>query len=58
MAEDDRIVAVGHLTKRDLASLGDRFNRVYPVHEDTDFTNLLKAIDAAEARHQARAPGI
>ena len=54
MAEDDRIVAVSLLTKRDLASLGERFNRAYPVHEDADFTELLSAIDAADLRWGAK----
>ena len=51
--DDDRIVAIGLLTQRDLAILGSRFDRVFPVNaDDQDFSNLLEAIDAADRRHR------
>ena len=52
-SDDDRIVAIGLLTQRDLAILGSRFDRVFPVDaDDQDFSNLLEAIDAADRRHR------
>lgn len=52
--EKDRIVAVGLLTEKDLAVLGTGFRRAYRVSDDADFTDLLKAIDVAEARRRTR----
>ena len=48
MAENDRIVAVGLLTERDLAVLGEGFRRAYPLNDGHDFDELLHAIDEAE----------
>ena len=48
MAENDRIVAVGLLTERDLAILGQGFRRAYPLNQGHDFDELLHAIDEAE----------
>ena len=45
----DRIVAVGLLTTRDLERLGSGFRRCFPVSDDEQFEDLLRAIDAAEA---------
>ena len=45
----DRIVAVGLLTRRDVALLGPTFNRLWPVEEAPAFASLLKAIDEADA---------
>ena len=47
---DDRIVAVGLLTPRDLDRLGSGFKRCFPVSDDEKFEDLLRAIDEAEAR--------
>ena len=44
----DRIVAVGLLTRRDLDVLGPTFDRIWPVEEAPSFTELLKAIDKAD----------
>jgi hypothetical protein len=44
----ERIVAVGLLTRRDLEVLGPTFDRVWPVEEAPDFTELLRAIDEAD----------
>ena len=53
--DDDRIVAVGLLTQRDLAMLGTRFDRAFPVDADNgDFSHLLQAIDAADRLHRNR----
>ena len=50
--EDQRIVAVGLLTARDLEVLGQGFTRVFPVDEKPCFTQLLRAIDEAERELQ------
>ncbi|MEO7751235.1 MAG: hypothetical protein ABIS09_07935 [Sphingomicrobium sp.] len=44
----ERIVAVGLLTQRDLGRLGESFNRVWPVEEAPNFGELLRAIDEAD----------
>ena len=49
----DRIVAVGLLTKRDLNLLGPTFDRVWPVEEAPSFNELLRAIDDADRKLQA-----
>ena len=47
---DDRIVAVGLLTRRDLSLLGPTFDRAWPVDEAPCFSGLLQAIDDADRR--------
>jgi hypothetical protein len=49
---DERIVAIGLLTKVDVQRLGDTFTRLWPVDQTTDFSELLQAIDDAEERHR------
>jgi len=44
----DRIVAVGLLTRRDLSVLGPAFSRAWPVEEAPSFNELLRAIDEAD----------
>jgi hypothetical protein len=46
----DRIVAVGLLTKRDLTLLGPTFDRAWPVEQAPAFSELLRAIDEADLR--------
>ena len=46
--DDDKIVAVGLLTKRDVSVLGPTFNRLWPVEETPCFSQLLLAIDDAD----------
>lgn len=46
----ERIVAVGLLTKRDLGLLGPTFDRVWPVEEAPSFKELLRAIDDADSK--------
>jgi hypothetical protein len=46
----DRIVAVGLLTRRDLDLLGPTFDRLWPVEETPEFSELLKAIDEADRK--------
>jgi hypothetical protein len=45
----ERIVAVGLLTSRDLERLGSGFSRCFPVSDDGKFDELLRAIDVADA---------
>ena len=44
----DRIVAVGLLTQRDLSVLGPAFTRAWPVEDAPIFSELLRAIDEAD----------
>lgn len=44
----ERIVAVGLLTQRELTLLGPTFDRVWPVEEAPNFSELLRAIDEAD----------
>ena len=48
----DRIVAVGLLTRRDMVLLGPTFDRAWPVEEAPSFNELLRAIDQADERLQ------
>jgi hypothetical protein len=45
---DQRIVAVGLLTQREVELLGHGFSRLWPVDETPCFTDLIKAIDEAD----------
>jgi hypothetical protein len=45
---DDRIVAVGLLTRRDLDVLGTGFLRHFPLAEDDAFADLLAKLDGVE----------
>ena len=50
MVDQERIVAVGLLTRRDLTILGPTFKRVWPVEEAPSFNELLRAIDEADGQ--------
>jgi hypothetical protein len=50
LVPQERIVAVGLLTRRELNVLGPTFDRVWPVEEAPSFSELLRAIDEAD-RH-------
>ncbi len=49
---NERIVAVGLLTQRDLTLLGPTFDRAWPVEEAPAFDELLRAIDQADGEYQ------
>lgn len=51
---NDRFVAVGLLTQRDLDLLGSAFRRAFPLDENTDFTALLKLIDDVDVGRRDR----
>jgi hypothetical protein len=44
----ERIVAVGLLTQREVELLGHGFSRLWPVDETPCFQDLLQAIDEAD----------
>jgi len=46
----DRIVAVGLLSRNDVALLGPAFDRLWPVEDAPHFGALLAAIDEADRR--------
>lgn len=49
MAERDRIVAVGLLSEKELALVGQTLRRVYRIDDGgDDFADLLQKIDAAD----------
>jgi hypothetical protein len=52
---NERFVAVGLLTQRDLDVLGSGFHRAFPLNHSADFAPLLKRIDEAVKLAQ-RAP--
>lgn len=45
---DERIVAIGLLTQREVELLGHGFSRLWPVDDTACFDDLLRAIDEAE----------
>ena len=45
---DNRIVAVGLLTKNDLDRLGETFSRLWPIENVPCFEELIAAIDDAD----------
>jgi hypothetical protein len=47
---DERVIAIGLLTLSDLERLGATFSRLWPLDENTDFADLLRAIDEAEGK--------
>jgi hypothetical protein len=48
VVSQERIVAVGLLTRNDLGLLGPTFDRAWPVEEAPSFSELLRAIDEAD----------
>jgi hypothetical protein len=50
LVAQERIVAVGLLTRHDLNLLGPTFDRAWPVEEAPSFNELLRAIDDADQR--------
>ena len=45
---EQRIIAVGLLTARDVEMLGPTFDRLWPVENTPCFSHLLQAIDEAD----------
>jgi hypothetical protein len=48
---NDRIVAVGLLTQRELGRYGSGLKKVFPVQETPCFMELLQLIDQADREH-------
>lgn len=48
LGSGERIVAVGLLSERELAMVGQTLRRVYHIDEDDSFGDLLLAIDRAD----------
>ena len=46
--DQDRVLAIGLLTRRDLDLLGPTFDRLWPVDEAPAFAELIEAIDQAD----------
>lgn len=55
--EDRRVVAVGLLTRREVAMLGAQLSRLYPLDDEEAFSDLVEAIDEADRayHHSANA---
>lgn len=49
---EERIVAVGLLTQREVELLGHGFSRLWPVDETPCFTELIRAIDDADRQFE------
>jgi hypothetical protein len=49
---EQRIVAVGLLTQREVELLGDGFSRLWPVDNTPCFTELIQAIDEADRKFE------
>ena len=46
--DQERIVAIGLLTERDLSLLGPAFKWAWPVEDAPQFNELISAIDEAD----------
>ena len=53
--DEERIVAVGLLTRREVTMLGAQLSRLYPVKEDSKFSDLIEAIDQADRDYHRKA---
>ena len=51
----ERIVAIGLLTQREIDLLGYGFSRLWPVDDTPCFTELVQAIDEADRELEAKA---
>lgn len=45
---EERIVAIGLLTQREVEQLGNTLTRIWPIDETPCFLGLLEAIDEAD----------
>jgi hypothetical protein len=48
VSSNERVIAVGLLTRADIALLGTSYDRLWPVDETPCFGGLLAAIDEAD----------
>jgi hypothetical protein len=49
---DERVVAVGFLTERDLSVLGSGFRRMVPITDDDAFAELLAKLDEVTGQRE------
>jgi len=47
--ENEKIVAIGFLTEKNVHSLGKSLRKVIPITDDRRFDDLLKALDQAHS---------
>jgi hypothetical protein len=53
-SDEDQVVAVGLLTRREVAEIGAQLSRLYPLDEENPFIDLLAAIDEADREYHRR----
>jgi hypothetical protein len=53
--DDQRIVAVGLLTRREVTLIGAQLSRLFPLNDCAAFAELLEAIDQADRERQSQA---
>jgi hypothetical protein len=51
---DEKIVAIGLLTRREVELLGPAFDRIWPVEDAACFSDLLQALDRADQQGEVR----
>ena len=56
--DQDRVLAIGLLTRRDLDLLGPTFDRLWPVDEAPAFAELIEAIDQADRQLRNDMPAL
>ena len=52
--QEDRIIAIGLLTRANLEMLGNSLRHVIPLSNDDRFNDILKALDEAELSRSDR----
>lgn len=48
---DERVIAVGFLTRREVAMVGAHLSRLYPLDDAGPFADLIEAIDEADQEY-------
>ena len=56
--DQDRVIAIGLLTGRDIDLLGPTFTRLWPIDEAPAFSDLIQAIDEADRALAQNRPGM
>jgi hypothetical protein len=50
VASDERIVAIGSLTKHDIEVLGRGLQRIFPLQDRVDFEEILARLDEVTSK--------
>jgi hypothetical protein len=50
VASDERIVAIGSLTKRDIEVLGTGLQRMFPLQDNVNFEEVLARLDEVTSK--------